>query len=154
MWQLVHDEGGLDLNSPYAYLLICSDFAATSLVACDADGLAGFVAAYRPPTQPDALFVWQVGVAMRLRRQGLARRMLHALVERPANRDIQQVTATVTPDNAASMGLFGRLAQDLQAPFARELRFGADLFPGDDHDSEVAVTVGPLPPNAAAQSAT
>ncbi|MEX2375678.1 MAG: diaminobutyrate acetyltransferase, partial [Dehalococcoidia bacterium] len=67
IWQLVHDDGGLDLNSPYAYLLVCTDFAQTSLVATDATGVVGFIAAYRPPTRPDATFVWQVGVAKRAR---------------------------------------------------------------------------------------
>ncbi len=146
IWQLVHDDGGLDLNSPYAYLLVCTDHADTSLVATDATGVVGFVAAYRPPTRDDATFVWQVGVARRARRRGLARRMLHALLDQPGNRDVRFITATVTPDNRASMGLFERMARDLRVPFERDERFAADLFPGDEHDPEVEVAVGPFLP--------
>jgi len=150
IWQLVHDDGGLDINSPYAYLLVCTDHAQTSLVATDATGVVGFVSAYRPPNRDDAVFVWQVGVSRRARRRGLARRMLHALIEQPGNRDVRFVTATVTPDNRASMGLFERLARDLRVPFERDERFAADLFPGDEHDPEVEVAVGPFLPRQTA----
>ncbi len=154
IWQLVHDDGALDLNSPYAYLLVCTDHAETSLVATDTSGVVGFVAAYRPPNRPDAVFVWQVGVARRARRRGLARRMLHAMLDQPGNRDIRFVTATVAPDNRPSMGLFKRLARDLRVPFERDERFGADLFPGDDHDPEVEVNVGPFAPIAPTPATT
>lgn len=155
IWQLVHDDGGLDINSPYAYLLVCTDHAETSLVAADATGVVGFVAAYRPPNRDDAVFVWQVGVARRARRRGLGRRMLHALIDQPGNRDVRFVTATVTPDNRASMGLFERLARDLRVPFECDERFAADLFPGDDHDPEVEVAVGPfLPKQIASPTST
>ena len=53
----------LDLNSRYAYLLLCHHHAQTSVVA-ELDGvLVGAITAYIPPIQPDTLFVWQVAVA-------------------------------------------------------------------------------------------
>ena len=62
----VVEAGTLDTNSAYMYLLFGSHFRNTSLVAHDAHGrVVGFIAAYVPPSDPDALFVWQVRRALR-----------------------------------------------------------------------------------------
>ncbi len=154
IWQLVRDDGGLDLNSPYAYLLVCTDYAETSVVAEDETGLIGFVASYRPPTRPEAIFVWQVGVAKRARRRGLGRRLLHQMLDRPANVDCAYVTSTVTPDNDASIALFRRLASDLRVPCETTPRFTEDHFPGDEHEPEVEFEIGPLLPGAETEDPT
>ncbi len=145
MWALL-TEAGLDRNSPYAYLLVCSDFAATSLVAEDAHGLVGAVASYRPPTRPQAVFVWQVGVAERARGQGLARRMLHELLQVPGNADVTELTATVTPDNEPSLRLFRGLARELGVGCEERPRFAAEHFPvgAGDHQPEDELIIGPI----------
>lgn len=145
MWNLLI-AAGLDRNSPYAYLLVCSDFAATSLVADDGEGLVGAVAAYRPPPRPQAVFVWQVGVADRARGQGLARRMLHEVLALPANADATELTATVTPDNEPSLRLFRGLARDLGTGCEESPRFLAEHFPpgAGDHQREDELVIGPV----------
>lgn len=145
MWNLLI-AAGLDRNSPYAYLLVCTDFAATSLVAEDEDGLVGAVAAYRPPPRPQAVFVWQVGVAERARGQGLARRMLHELLQMPGNADATELTATVTPDNEPSLRLFRGLARELGVGCEESPRFLAEHFPvgAGDHQPENELVVGPV----------
>lgn len=149
IWRLVRDGGSLDLNSPYLYLLICTDFAATSIVAVDADDVpVGFVAAYRPPDDPTAAFVWQVGVAQRARGQGLAKRLIKGMLCRHANRDTTQLTSTVTPSNEASMALFHAVARDLHASVEERERFGAELFP-EGHEAEIELRIGPLAPRPA-----
>lgn len=145
MWSLL-SEAGLDRNSPYAYLLVATDFAETSLVAEDDDGLIGAVAAYRPPTRPQAVFVWQVGVADRARGRGLARRMLHEILTLPANKDATELTATVTPDNEASLRLFRGLARELGVDCAEHPRFAVEHFPpgAGAHEPEHELVIGPL----------
>jgi L-2,4-diaminobutyric acid acetyltransferase len=151
LWRLVRDCGSLDLNSPYVYLLICTDHAATSVVAIDEqDEPVGFVAAYRPPPDPDAAFVWQISVAERARGHGLAKRLLKAMLAREANRDARELTATVTPDNEASLALFRSMAPDLSAEVAEHERFPAEVFP-DGHEAEVELRIGPLETRAAAE---
>jgi L-2,4-diaminobutyric acid acetyltransferase len=148
LWWCVRDSGSLDLNSPYAYLLVCSDFADTSIVARDDEGLLGFVAAYRPPRDPDAVFVWQVAVAPRARGQGLGQRLLVSLLASDANRTARELTATVTPDNEASLALFRGVARRLGAGCRELERFPAALFPDDGdggHLPEVELRIGPLP---------
>ena len=78
--KLVADSGVLDLNSTYAYVLLCTDFADSSIVA-ERDGrVCGFIGGYHPPQRPDVLFVWQVVVAASERGTGLGGAMLDALV--------------------------------------------------------------------------
>lgn len=146
LWRAL-SEAGLDRNSPYAYLLVATDFAATSLVAEDEGGMLGAVAAYRPPPRPEAVFVWQVGVLDRGRGRGLASRMLHALIELPANLDATELTATVTPDNEASLRLFRGFARDLGVACKEEPRFLLEHFPQEagDHEPEDELVIGPLP---------
>lgn len=144
LWRLVRDSGSLDLNSPYVYLLICTDHAATSVIATDAaDGPVGFVAAYRPPPDPTAAFVWQVGVAEQARGRGLATRLLQAMLAREANRDARELTATVTPGNRASFALFRGVAADLSAQVEEEERFPSEVFP-EGHEPEIELRIGPL----------
>jgi L-2,4-diaminobutyric acid acetyltransferase len=146
LWLALSD-AGLDQNSPYAYLLVATDFSATSLVAEDDDGMLGAVAAYRPPIRPHAVFVWQVGVLDRGRGRGLASRMLHHLIELPANRDASELTATVTPDNEASLRLFRGFARDLGVECKEEPRFLREHFPSraGEHEPEDELVIGPLP---------
>jgi len=164
LWRLARDSGSLDLNSPYAYLLWCTDFADTSVVAGPGDArvadparvadaahdgdVVGFVGGYRPPTDPDHAFVWQVAVAGDQRGRGLGRRLLSAFLARPGNRDARWLTATVTPDNAASLALFEGFAADLGVGCHRSERFGTELFPAETgvHQPELALRIGPLPP--------
>ncbi len=140
LWELA-GEVGLDLNSPYAYVLWGEHFAATSLVA-ERDGAAvGFVTGFHPPELPDTLFVWQIGVAAAARRTGLGARMLDHLLERTGARFLD---ATVTPDNTASAALFRSVATRHDAEVVEAPLFGAELFP-EGHEAEVRFRIGPLP---------
>ena len=56
LWRLA-GAVGLDLNSPYAYVLWGEHFAATSIVAARGGSIVGFVTGFRPPELPDTLYV-------------------------------------------------------------------------------------------------
>lgn len=142
LWELVR-EVGLDLNSPYAYLLVSRHLAPTSVVA-DLDGeIVGFVSAYRPPIHNDVLFVWQVGTSPKMRGRGLARKMiLHALA-RDACRGVRWIESTVTPDNVGSQKLFRSVARHLETDIAVSPYFTSDLFPGDQKP-ELLHRIGPI----------
>lgn len=143
MWRLVDEMGGLELNSAYFYVLFARDFADTGIVAETDDGsLAGFIVGHRPPQRMDAVFVWQVGVAPWMRRQGLARRMLEALLAAQPD-DVRWMEATVSPDNAASMQLFRAIARDLDVECQESQYLGAELFPSA-HEAENLFRIGPF----------
>ena len=141
--------GVLDLNSTYAYLLLATDFSATSIVA-ERDGeLVGFITGYHPPPRPDVLFVWQVAVAPTAQGAGVAGAMIDALVRRV--RDMRHghpvtVEATVSPDNSASRAFFGAFARRHGVPLVEQPHFGADLLSSgpDVHKDEPLLRIGPI----------
>lgn len=114
--RLVSECAPLDLNSAYAYLLLCAHHAATCVRAESAGRTVGFVSAYRVPQRPEVLFVWQVAVAAEMRGRGLAGRMLQELLSREAVRECRYLETTVTPSNAPSRRVFESLAAALNAP--------------------------------------
>ena len=143
MWSLAGESGGLERNSAYFYLLFCMDFAETCVVA-ELDGrLAGFVLGHRPPARPDTVFVWQIGVAPWMRRQGLAGRLLETLLTQQAS-PARWLEATVSPENIASARLFRALASRRDVPCEESDFMAAELFPGS-HPPERLFRIGPLP---------
>jgi L-2,4-diaminobutyric acid acetyltransferase len=143
LWHVIGDTGGLERNSAYAYLLLCSHFADTCLVA-ERDGrLCGFVLAYRPPVRPHEIFVWQVGVASEARGTGLGGRLLDELMALPSLAGVTHLTATVARNNEASRRLFIALARRRRVPFEIGPGFAAGLFP-EPHEDEELVRIGPL----------
>jgi diaminobutyrate acetyltransferase len=142
IWRLARDCGKLDLNSSYAYLLWCRDFAATSVVARLDGDVAGFVTGYRRPQVPDTQLVWQVAVDERCRGRRIGRRMLDALMEDQAEPP-RWLETTVSPGNTASEALFASFAASRGAPLERAELFAADDFP-DGHEAEVLYRIGPL----------
>ncbi|MEV6330114.1 diaminobutyrate acetyltransferase [Streptomyces sp. NPDC051909] len=165
LWRIARGAAGLDLNSPYSYLLWCRDFAATSAVARDASQRpVGFVTGYLRPEAPGTLFVWQVAVDDSHRGTGVAGALLDALAGRPTaeGRGPSRLEATVTPGNVASDRLFRSFARRHGAALTREVLFPADAFPdaGDPaapvtphdpaaptapgHEPELLYRIGPL----------
>ncbi len=134
----------LDVNSSYAYLLLCIHFAATSVVAETTDErIVGFLSGYRIPDRPDTLFVWQVAVHADARGQGLAGRMLADVLARPAPPPVAWLETTVSPDNAPSRALFAKLARQRGAELTVSDFFRPEDFP-DAHAAEELLRIGPL----------
>lgn len=150
IWQLVKDTGVLDLNSPYAYLLLGEHFEATSVVAelVEADGskqIIGFISAYRPPGKSDTVFVWQVGVAEAGRGRGVATGMLFEIIRRPACKGVTHLDTTVGPSNDASMALFRGFAKKLGTEVTENELFSSEVFPQPgEHEPEVLFRIGPF----------
>lgn len=158
MWALAK-ETGLDLNSPYCYLMLGHYFSGTCLVAEEAhtplesrNGYAkenpsevvGFVAGFRPPAQPDTLFIWQIGVVKKARGNGLASALIQELLRRPECEGVRYLEATVTSSNQASHALFSGQAEKLGAPYELKDCFPSDWFPGEAHEAEQLYRIGPF----------
>lgn len=147
IWRLVESIPDLDGNSPYAYLLLCTHFAGTGLVARSKDRLDGFVLGYLRPDEGATAFVWQVAVAEHARGRGLGSQMLDAWFARCARHtDARFLEATITPSNAASRSLFASFAERHSAASRERVEFPKESFPeGVIHPEEIAVRVGPIP---------
>lgn len=153
IWRIARDSGKLDLNSSYAYLMWCHDFADTSLVARAGDDVVGFVIGYRRPTAPDTVVVWQIAVDHSQRGRGTAGALLDALVSRLADDGVRLMETTITPDNTASNALFASLAQRWSTSMDRAGTFDACEFP-DEHESEMRFRIGPFAPAPGIRSAS
>jgi L-2,4-diaminobutyric acid acetyltransferase len=147
LWRIAKDSGNLDLNSSYSYLLWCRDFAGTSVVARDTQGVpVGFVTGYVRPERPHTLLVWQVAVDAAYRGRGLAAALLDGLTTQvAAERTISGIETTISPGNTASERLFTSYAQRHGARVECEVLFDAAQFPDGPHDPEVLYRIGPLP---------
>jgi len=139
--QLAADSNVLDVNSTYAYLLLSSHFAATSAVAEIGDALAGFVCAYRVPSDPQVLFVWQIGVDTRFRGRGIAHALLDSVTSRGG---VQFLEASVTPSNRASRRLFEGFAERRGVDCREQTLFAQELFADGAHEPEQLLRIGPL----------
>lgn len=140
--QLIERCVPLEPNTTYAYLLFCTHFAETCLVAEDQQGLLGCIVGYRPPTKPDTLFVWQIGVDQRGRGIGLGSRMLETLVDQCVPHGVRHLEATVAPSNTASDALFRRFAAKRGLLLERTAYFEEQHFGGDDHEAEYLYRIG------------
>lgn len=141
---LIQASPPLDLNSVYAYLLLCEHHADTCVMAERDGALDGFISAYVPPGRDDTLFVWQVAVHERTRGHGLGGQMLSHLLARPALAGIRYVETTVGPDNQASRRMFAGLARRLGTSVAESPLFPASLFGGQGHEDEELLRIGPF----------
>lgn len=146
IYELVKACPPLDVNSAYAYLLLATQFRDTCAVATNEEGeIVGFVSGYVKSNAPDTYFLWQVAVGEKARGTGLARRLVEAVMRREEQAEVRHLETTITPDNAASWGLFTRLAERWQAPLNSREYFSTDQL-GGEHDPENLVRIGPFEP--------
>ena len=133
----------LDLNSRYAYLLLCEHFAQTSVIA-ESDGVVvGAITAYVPPGRPDTLFIWQVAVAPQMRGRRLGTRMLeHLLQHCIVPRRLRWIETTISPSNEASHTLFTRFAECHGAGCTTTPLFAAKDFGKSRHEEERLYKIG------------
>jgi diaminobutyrate acetyltransferase len=146
LWEIARDTEVLDLNSTYAYTLLCRDFAASSIVAERDGAVAGFVTGYRRPDRPDTLFVWQVAVDAAHRGHGIASRMLIDLLDHLAVEGVARLETTITASNTASQELFGSVAKKRRSTLTvRDLFASHHISPieSDPHEPEQLYIIDP-----------
>lgn len=134
----------LDPNSLYCNLIQCRDFAETCALATQGGEVVGFVSGYVPPPRPETLFIWQVAVGAPARGRRLGQRLMRHILDRPRQRRLRYLEATVTASNAASKRMFESLAADLSAPIRFELVFDSQRHFEGAHESEHLLTIGPF----------
>ncbi|MPZ21267.1 MAG: diaminobutyrate acetyltransferase [Luteitalea sp.] len=134
----------LDLNSVYAYMLLCTHFADTCAIAEQDGRPVGLVSGYLEPSTSGVLFIWQVAVSPTVRGRGVAKRLLEEVLDRPACRHVHHLETTITPSNEASWSLFRAFARDRNTNFHDSTLFRSEDFGTDDHEEEQLVRIGPF----------
>ncbi|MCA9200491.1 MAG: diaminobutyrate acetyltransferase [Planctomycetales bacterium] len=146
----VQDSGVLELNSCYAYLLLCKHFSETCLIAEQDDTLIGIVLGYLVPNRSDSLFVWQIGIDKRWRGFGLGRQLLTELTRQEACRHVRFLEATIAPSNTASANLFRSFAKQKNAPVVvqpgftkHDFQVTPETLESFPHEPEKLFRIGP-----------
>lgn len=150
VWALIGACKPLDENSLYCNLIQCDHFAQSCILAERAGKVVGWISGYLRPDAPDTLFVWQVAVDASARGEGLAGRMLDSLLAREAMAGLRRLNTTITPDNAASWGLFRALARRHGGTISDAPHFHRDDHFGGAHATEHMVTIDFREPMAGA----
>ncbi|WP_272506016.1 diaminobutyrate acetyltransferase [Natronobacillus azotifigens] len=143
MWKLVN-RSTLDENSAYKYIMMSSYFSKTCVVAKHENQLVGFITGFVPPEQTDTIFVWQIGVDPDFQGQGIASKLLQALLDQQKSNQIRFVEATITPSNKASQTLFKKFARKHQTDCLIQPFFTEDLFPDNSFEEELKFRIGPI----------
>ena len=144
VWRLIQDINALDDNSMYCNLLQCSHFSETCGLA-EMDGeIVGWESGYRPPSDPDTLFVWQVAVHPKARGQGVAKRLILWVLGQQQNRDVRFLHSTITASNKASWALFTSIAAAYDADMDRDAHFEEELHFDGEAKTEHLVQIGPI----------
>lgn len=125
----------------YAYVMLADLFGDTCALAELNGAPAGCVIGLRPPRQPEAFFVWQIGVHPRAQRRGVAHAMLDAILARPGNAGVRELLATVAPSNSTSEAMFRAFAERRGARLERVGGYAAELFP-EPHEAERLFRIG------------
>ncbi len=141
---MVRESGVLDVNSDYAYLLMCTHFSMTSAIAQYGNESAAFVTGYILPHEPGTLFMWQICVRPAYQRLGLGIRLIQSLLQRIECKQVRFVEATINPSNFASQKLFRSLAKQHGTECKTTHFFSKDLFGSSSHEEELLFRVGPL----------
>ncbi|WP_425640471.1 GNAT family N-acetyltransferase [Actinomadura citrea] len=98
--------------------LFLDHFHRTSLVAEDGVGLAGFLIGLLSPSMPDTAYIHFVGVAPRLRGNGLARRLYHQFFALAATERRTEVKAITSPQNLGSIAFHAAMGFTVTGPVA------------------------------------
>lgn len=148
MYEIAENSKVLDVNSDYCYLMWSTYFANSSIVATDNHQVIGFISGFTPPEDDETLFIWQIAVDENYRGNGLATRMIHALIDKMKSRNIQYIEATVTPSNTPSNKLFSSLAIKMEANYTITRCFEQEDFPDNTTEEEFLYRIGPINPKA------
>ncbi len=131
MHRIAQDSQVLSVNSTYSYALMARHFHKTCLVAEHQGNVCGYITGFAPPEQPKTLFIWQIGVAKPMQKQGLGKELLITLVK--AKQPVF-LEATIDPGNQASINLFKSVASYFDADHTY---FTTPFFDTNDlHDGE------------------
>lgn len=141
VWALVRRCAPLDENSMYCNLLQCDHFRDTCVLAESEGEPVGWISGHKPPSDPGAIFVWQVAVSARARGQGLGRKMLEHLINRDACAKATCLKTTITASNAASWALFEGFANRVGGRLSRRPNYLSDTHLDGRHPTEHLVII-------------
>ncbi|MER9732467.1 diaminobutyrate acetyltransferase [Mesorhizobium sp. M0217] len=144
VWDLIALCPQLDRNSLYCELLLCSDFADTFVLAQRARKVVGCLAAYRRPSHPSTLVVWQIAVHPKVRNTGLGKGLIVSALNRRSGDGVTHINVTVTLQQYSLRIAFAAVARDQGAPIRQAFWFDRQAHFKGRLDCEYMIAIGPI----------
>ncbi len=144
IFSLIKNSKPLDLNSEYAYMLICEHFKDTSVIAEIEKKIVGVITGYVIPNEPDTLFIWQVAVDKDFRGKRIPYFMFENLLSRKNLSNIKRIKTTISPSNSASQKMFEKFSVKLECSIERRKYITQNDFLIGEHEDETLYTIGPF----------
>ena len=104
--QFVKNTPPLDLHTPYTYWVMYSQSNSLWKVAVLNNQIIGFVAGIGSLAQPNAAFMWQIGIDKTLAPRGLAKNLVDEFIISCRELNISKVQLTIDPKNKTSLVFF------------------------------------------------
>lgn len=108
--RLVDASESLDKHTDYTYWIALNQWPHLFLVAKLEDQVVGFTFGFRNANNPGRLFLWQIGVSVAKRRQGIAERLVLEFCERGKRDGAKELWTTIADDITPSLSLFKKIA--------------------------------------------
>ncbi|UXP33360.1 diaminobutyrate acetyltransferase [Reichenbachiella agarivorans] len=144
IWKLIKRTGNLDLNSEYCYFMLADLYQDQCAIVTSPDhaGILGFASCLPRQEEDNTLFVWQICTDPQLQKQGMAKKMLHFILENQQDK-VKYIQATISEDNLGSRALFTSIAKSYDAKIDKDLYIDAQDF-SNSHKSEFIYRIGIL----------
>ena len=108
--RVIDESESLDHHTDYTYWVALSQWPDLFLTARNADEVVGFAFGLRSAHHPERLFLWQIGVQAKYRRQTAATALVRELCTRAVDQGMNELWMTIADEIAPSLSLFRKIA--------------------------------------------
>lgn len=110
----------LEVHTAFTYWVLCRYQIGYGVVAEDASGsIVGVVTGIASASDPEVVYLWQIGVAPDRRRNGLGRKLLTRWCLQLQDAGRSRLEVSIAPGNGPSRRLFGWLAREQDSALER-----------------------------------
>lgn len=107
--ELIGKLEGLVQHPVHFYNIMIRYFGNTFFVAKEGDKIAGFVWGFISQSDPEVLFLWQIGVTEEYRGNQLSRKLIDSFTQAARDNGCTRIHATVEPENIPSWKMFEKM---------------------------------------------
>jgi L-2,4-diaminobutyric acid acetyltransferase len=113
IYALVKETRVLDVHTPYTYWVMNEGYEKLMLVADNGGEIIGYVGGLSAFREPNATFIWQIGVLPSWQRRGIGMALLDKFVESSIKIGATKIYTTISDQNEASLLLFASFTQKI-----------------------------------------
>lgn len=108
--QVIDASESLDHHTDYTYWVALDQWPDLFLTAKAESRIVGFAFGIRNASNPERVFLWQIGVLSQYRRNAIATRLVGELCARASSQGASELWMTIADEIAPSLALFRKIA--------------------------------------------